>query len=134
MTDILKDIKITNLDYSELLFVSGQNILIFFDPPYFCATRSRLYGKDGNLHISFKHQRFFDLVKKCQYQWLITYDNSPEIRKNFDLFNLVEWELQYGMNNYKQSYAARGKELIITNYKIPKDYQDFNQLSLDLSD
>ena len=134
MTDILKDIKITNLDYSELLFVSGQNILIFFDPPYFCATRSRLYGKDGNLHISFEHQRFFDLVKKCQYQWLITYDNSPEIRKNFDLFNLVEWELQYGMNNYKQSYAARGKELIITNYKIPKDYQDFKQLSLDLSD
>jgi hypothetical protein len=38
------------------------------------------------------------------------------------------------MNNYKQSYAARGKELIITNYKIPKDYQDFKQLSLDLSD
>jgi len=28
----------------------------------------------------------------------------------------VEWELQYGMNNYKQAIAAKGKELFIKNY------------------
>jgi DNA adenine methylase len=29
-----------------------------------------------------------------------------------------EWELQYGMNNYKRMGAKKGKELFITNYEI----------------
>jgi DNA adenine methylase len=142
MESVLEDIKITNLDYNEVLRSPGENVLIFLDPPYFCATQSRLYGKDGNLHTSFDHQKFAEIVKKCQHKWLITYDDSPEIRKNFEFANLFEWELQYGMNNYKQSYAAKGKELMITNYKVnsscenkskdKQNYKSFQQLSIDL--
>jgi DNA adenine methylase len=46
---------------------------------------------------------------------LITYDDSLEIRKNFQFARIFEWELQYGMNNYKQASAEKGKELFITN-------------------
>lgn len=49
---------------------------------------------------------------------MITYDDSPEVRKLFKFANIYEWELQYGMNNYKQSKAEKGKELFITNYKL----------------
>jgi DNA adenine methylase len=116
---ILTDnVKITNLDYSELLQAQGNNVFIFLDPPYFTATKSKLYGKDGDLHISFQHQRFAELLRECHHQWLITYDDSPEIRKNFPDSHLWEWELQYGMNNYKQGSAAKGKELFISNYLI----------------
>lgn len=110
------DVKITNLDFSELLHADGQNVFLFLDPPYFAATKSRLYGKDGDLHTSFKHQIFAELVTKCHHHWLITYDDSPQIRENFPTSNIFEWELQYGMNNYKQSSAAKGRELFITNY------------------
>ncbi|WP_017651534.1 DNA adenine methylase [Fortiea contorta] len=110
------DVKITNLDYSELLEVDGNDVLIFLDPPYFAATKSRLYGKDGDLHTSFEHQRFAELMNKCSHKWLITYDDSLVIRENFADSHLWQWELQYGMNNYKQSSAAKGKELLITNY------------------
>ena len=53
--------------------------------------------------------------------------------------------MQYGMNNYKQGGAAKGKELFITNYAIEQGLEinsencDFapiqpaQQLSLDLS-
>ena len=112
------DVKITNLDYSELLQAEGQDIFIFLDPPYFTATKSKLYGKSGDLHISFEHQRFATLVQNCPQRWLITYDDSPFIRENFKSAYLNEWELQYGMNNYKQNGAAKGKELFITNYTI----------------
>jgi len=57
-------------------------------------------------------------MKKCRHNWLITYDDSTEIRQNFSYANLYEWELQYGMNNYKQGNAAKGKELFITNYSV----------------
>jgi DNA adenine methylase len=86
------------------------------------ATKSRLYGKNGSLHTSFNHVEFAEEMKKCPHKWLITYDDSPEIRSNFEASNIYEWELQYGMNNYKQDKAEKGRELFITNY-IPQSAQ-----------
>ncbi|MBE9001309.1 DNA adenine methylase [Nostoc sp. LEGE 12447] len=138
-----KNVQITNLDYSHLLKPEGEDVFLFLDPPYFSATKSKLYGKDGNLHTSFEHQRFAELLQQCHHRWLITYDNSTQILENFQWANISEWELQYGMNNYKQSGAAKGKELFITNYEV-KLYLDKKaknqklvnpdlQLSLDIS-
>ena len=42
---ILTDVKITNLDYSHLLKDKSKDIFLFLDPPYFTATKSKLYGK-----------------------------------------------------------------------------------------
>jgi len=112
------DVKITNLDYSQLLQEDGKDVFIFLDPPYFANTKSKLYGKDGNLHTYFQHERFAKLVIECRSRWLITYDDSPKIRENFPDSHIFEWELQYGMNNYKQSNATKGKELFIINYEL----------------
>ncbi|MEH1771687.1 DNA adenine methylase [Nostoc sp.] len=116
-----KNVQITNLDYSHLLKSEGEDVFIFLDPPYFCATKSKLYGKDGHLHTYFEHQRFAELLQQCHHRWLITYDNSTQILENFQWANISEWELQYGMNNYKQSAAAKGKELFITNYEVQRN-------------
>ena len=112
---ILPGIKITNLDYADLLTPANKNTFLFLDPPYFSVTKSKLYGKRGILHTSFDHERFSRVMKECSASWLITYDNCPEIRNNFQFANLYEWELQYGMNNYKQKGAAKGKELFLSN-------------------
>ncbi|NDJ21625.1 DNA adenine methylase [Nostoc sp. B(2019)] len=118
---LTENVQITNLDYSHLLNAEGKNVFLFLDPPYYSATKSKLYGKDGDLHTSFNHQRFAELLSQCHYPWLITYDNSLQIRENFKSANIAEWELQYGMNNYKQNGAAKGKELFITNYEVQYD-------------
>ena len=34
--------------------------------------------------------------------------------------HLYKWELQYGMNNYKQGKADKGQELFIANYSVPE--------------
>lgn len=114
------DIKITNLDYSNLIDAKGDKIFLFLDPPYFSAKKSKLYGKSGDLHLSFDHQIFAENLQKCHHQWLITYDDSQQIRENFKYANIYiyEWQLQYGMNNYKQKTANKGQELFITNYRV----------------
>jgi len=117
---LLQGIKITHLDYRQLLADGDKSVFTFLDPPYFKATKSRLYGKNGVLHTGFNHDEFAQAMRKCKHQWLITYDDSPEIRKNFTFANIYEWELQYGMNNYKQGKAEKGSELFITNYELPK--------------
>ena len=115
----LESTRITNEDYELLLNAPGENTFIFLDPPYLSTIKSKLYGKGGILHTSFEHERFAKNMKLCPHKWLITYDNSPEVRDLFKFANIYTWELQYGMNNYKQKTASKGKELFISNYKIP---------------
>src|SRR5207237_7910650 len=68
------------------------------------------------LHTLFDHTEFAHEMSKSKHSWLLTYDDSPEIRENFAFAFQSNWELQYGMNNYKRAYAPKGKELFITNY------------------
>jgi len=118
--NIVKYIEFSPKDYTDLLFKNGENVFMFLDPPYYSATKSRLYGKKGCLHIDFEHELFVENLKKCDHKWLMTYDNSEYIRDLFHDFYQLDWELQYGMNNYKQKTAKKGKELLIANYDIEK--------------
>ncbi|MCL2045569.1 MAG: DNA adenine methylase [Oscillospiraceae bacterium] len=118
LAPILSDVEICNKDYSELLFDEGDNVFIFLDPPYYSQSKSRLYGRRGNLHTGFDHQRFADDMRLCKHNWLITLDDCEENRELFKFANIYSWELQYGMNNYKSETAAKGKELFISNYDL----------------
>ena len=112
----LRDVNITCEDYADVLFHEGENVFLFLDPPYWKATTSKLYGVRGSLHTTFDHAQFAENMKKCPHKWLITYDDSPVIRELFDFAEIQEWTLQYGMNNYRKTTAAKGKELFIKNY------------------
>lgn len=116
---LLEGIKITRKNYRELLMDGEKTVFTFLDPPYFKTTKSKLYGKNGSLHSNFDHEEFARDMRRCKHSWLITYDDSPEIRKNFFFAEeIIKWELQYGMNNYKQKKADKGNELFITNYSL----------------
>lgn len=119
--ELLQDVKITNLDYRKLLEKGDKTIFTFLDPPYLKAAKSRLYGRNGVLHTDFNHDEFAKATKNCKHSWLITYDDSPEIRRNFRFANVRKWELQYGMNNYRQGKADKGNELFISNYPFPQN-------------
>lgn len=119
LSQALQNVIITHRDYTSHLFEDGDDVFIFLDPPYLSSTKSKLYGKNGDLHTRFNHKEFAENMKKCNHKWLITLDDSPEIREMFDFAYIYNWELQYGMNNYKQGKADKGKELFISNYELP---------------
>lgn len=119
LDELLVGTKITNLDYEEVVVEPGEDVFIFLDPPYYSTTDSRLYGKNGDLHTQFDHNRFANVMKNCKHKWLITYDDCKEIRELFNFANIIPWSLQYGMNNYGQDSAGRGQELFIANYPLP---------------
>lgn len=119
LSQALQNVIITHGDYTSHLFEDGDDVFIFLDPPYLSSTKSKLYGKNGDLHTRFNHKEFAENMKKCNHKWLITLDDSPEIREMFDFAYIYNWELQYGMNNYKQGKADKGKELFISNYELP---------------
>jgi DNA adenine methylase len=116
---------ITNLDYEVLVKEEGENVFLFLDPPYFSATKSALYGKNGNMHKSFDHKKFAETMRNCNHKWLITYDDSPYIRELFSFSNIIPWDLTYGMRNITAGSDQRGKELFISNYltELPSKQQ-----------
>lgn len=116
---VLEDVEITNLDYPDVIESAGENVFIFLDPPYFSAARSALYGKNGNLHRTFDHERFADTLRNCRHKWLITYDDSPYIRELFSFAEITGWNLTYGMRNVAESSNQTGRELFISNYSLP---------------
>lgn len=128
LSSILPNTKITNLDYEDVVSQPGENVFIFLDPPYYSATKSALYGKNGNLHKIFNHERFASTMKKIEHKWLITYDDSDYIRKLFSFANIKNWDLTYGMRNVTINSNQLGKELFIANYDLSS--QTHKQLSI----
>lgn len=122
---VTKGSTITNLDYEELVKKEGENVFIFLDPPYYSATKSALYGKNGHLHKSFDHIKFAETMRNCKHKWLITYDDSKYIKDLFSFANIISWDLTYGMRNVTASSDQNGKEIFISNYLefLPKNEQ-----------
>lgn len=118
---LLKNTTITNKDYSELIKKEGEKVFIFLDPPYMSNSKSKLYGKRGCFHEGFDHNNFSEDMKKCKHKWLITYDDTPEVRKLFSFAHIYKWKLQYAMNNHNGNSPTKGKELFICNFEIPEE-------------
>jgi len=118
LSTILDNTLITNLNYQKVVEAKGKNVFIFLDPPYYSATKSALYGKNGKLHKSFDHEKFAQILKDVSHKWLITYDNSEYIRDLFSFAYIKEWYLTYGMRNVGKNSNQNGKELFISNYPI----------------
>ncbi len=114
--NVVNGTTITNLDYTELIERGGENVFIYLDPPYYSATKSALYGKNGNMHKSFDHIKFAEAMKKCRHKWLITYDDNEYVKDLFSFANIIPWDLTYGMRNVAQYSDQKGKELFISNY------------------
>ena len=119
---LIKNWKITNLDYTNVCRAEAwgskdiEGDFVFLDPPY--DIKTFLYGKDGDKHRGFDHDKFAKEIKKMNAKFMITYNSNTKISDLFDSFTLMEWELSYTMRStgsYRQDQKQR-KELMITNY------------------
>ena len=117
--------KLTNEDYSAVLneknpfFVEDVgSIFVFLDPPYYSAEDSALYGHNGDKHKGFDHERLKSCLDECKYKWLMTYDDCDYIRELYKDYEIFPFEFAYGMRNAGGGTDMKGKELIISNYKI----------------
>ena len=90
----------------------GKGAVAFLDPPYTAAggkkAGSRLYT-----YSTIDHAALFDLVARCESDFLMTYDGAPEI---------VELIQQYGFQavrvEMKNAHHNRLPELVITRERL----------------
>ena len=116
---IIKDWKITNIDYSEVMSADGSDdTFIFLDPPY--DIKDFLYGKNREMHRSFDHDLFAENVYKCDHTFMITYNQNHKLMLLYQDYELNFWNLRYSMahRGEKGTDDNMKTELLITNYSI----------------
>lgn len=101
-------IQLYNLDTEELIddIISKlqHKSFIFFDPPY--------YNKGATLYTNFyKHNDHLSLANKIKnikyHSWILTYDNTPEIKDMYKNFRSEVYKL-----NYSVQKKHKGEEVI----------------------
>lgn len=122
-------LKLSNEDFSSVINEKNpfydeedccNSVFMFLDPPYYSAEDSALYGRNGDKHKGFDHERLKNCLDKCEWKWLMTYDDCPYIRELYKDYNMMGLEFSYGMRNAGGGTDMRGNELIISNYEIKK--------------
>lgn len=104
----LQKVRITNLDYHEVLAEPGENVMCFLDPPY--SNVGKTMYPFGNADLAKLAQR----VRASKHACLVTVDDSPTNRVHFS-----------DMSPIVRSYASTmgghhtASELICANYTTP---------------
>ena len=114
---LIENWKITNLSYEDLK-TDNKNVFTYFDPPYEIGIP--IYGKRGEMHKYFDHDKFAaDCDGQTNHQ-MISYNSTQVIRNRFKNWYASEFDLTYSMRStgdYMKEQAER-KELVLTNYAI----------------
>lgn len=114
-------IHLTNLDALQFLKKfekrSPVNSLLFIDPPYF--------NKGSGLYTSFYQHDDHATVAKCiqesKRNWIVTYDDAPEIRSLYREQRQYQFDILYSLNEKRT-----GTELLIASkgIKMPSEIRE----------
>ena len=86
---------------------------MYLDPPYY-KTHNHYYGKDGEIHKAFNHEKYCELLKDHKGGFVMSYDNSDEVKNLYK-----DWtEFRYLTFPYQMSGKKRyeKEELVIIKY------------------
>jgi DNA adenine methylase len=132
----LQSIEITCFDFEQVIKAVPDGAFLFIDPPYFNADQEKFYTH------SFSNNDHYRLVQllvkhKDRIRFLLTYDNSAEIREMYDWATQIhDKEWNYTINRTddqknkletsgegvgspkfsKKGERYKGKEVFILNY------------------
>ena len=114
---LIKDWKITNLSYEQLL-TDDKKCFTYLDPPY--DIKSNLYGRRGSMHKCFDHDTFAVDCDRHIGDQLVSYNSDQLVKERFEGWQAGEFDLTYTMRSvgsYMSDQKQR-KELLLLNYGI----------------
>ena len=93
-----------------------DGLFMYLDPPY--EIGSNLYGKRGEMHKYFDHDKFAEDCKDSKVNMLVSYNSDQLIKDRFKDWKATEFDLTYTMRSvgdYMREQKER-KELLLLNY------------------
>lgn len=106
--EILQGVKITNVDYGEVMAAPGTDVFIYADPPY------EQVGEDLYDHGAFTLAEFAAAVNCCKHNVLWTLNASGNTEGSFARHNVIRHTVRYSIGG-----KGCGDEIIGANYTNP---------------
>lgn len=107
-------IRLSNLDALELLDTLSGKIapqsLIYLDPPYFVKGTEDLYTR---FYKKEDHENVSKRVRKLKYNWMVSYDNVPEICNLYKECQSLTYDIHYSARN-----RYKGSEVMFFSKKL----------------
>lgn len=101
-------IRIYNLDaaafLADVLLQLPVRSLVYLDPPYFVKGQELLYA---NYYEPDDHARIAGLVRSLSRPWVVSYDDTPEIRKLYAGYHSISYRIAYSAHE-----RYRGSEVM----------------------
>jgi len=98
----LRDIIILSQDYSKVISkFDGPESFFYLDPPYTVATENNQYYR--YTFAGSQHKELMVYLSDIKGKFLLSYDNSEEIKELYSMYNIIEID----------------NELLIFNYELP---------------
>jgi len=128
----LQNVNLTCLTYKDVLknLPTDKDTFVFLDPPYFNADQDKFYNETFNRKDHEELEKFL-FEHQNNFNFLMTYDNSEEIREMYSWTNeIVDKEWNYTINRtdnqkngqkLKDGFSSKrykGKEIFIFNFKL----------------
>lgn len=124
----LQQVRITMLDFEEVIEQAPDDSFLFIDPPYYGADQDKFYNHclthEGHSRLAATLQRHLHRIK-----FLVTYDNVPAVRELYPWASQIldkEWNYTISRTDdqknglkLKDNHKGgryKGKEIFILNY------------------
>ena len=128
LSKVFQKCKILNNDFEEVVKSAIKGDFIYFDPPYMQITKTSNftnYTSDGFNETDQK--RLFNLFKEMDKKGVYLMESnsdSPFIEELYKEFNIYKIDIK---RNISVNESTRGtvKEIIITNYEINNNYNEY---------
>jgi DNA adenine methylase len=112
-SDLLQGVRITNLDYAEVVEEKGSGVFGYLDLPY------ERTGKSNYPMGKVNFDETAAIIKKSKHQWLVAVNDSEENRDRFADLSQISRPYHSNMGG-----ASTEHELLLANYMTPF-YEDF---------
>jgi DNA adenine methylase len=110
--DVLKDTVLKNKDYGEVIHkYNHADTFFYLDSPYENMNKDCGYVEDTD----FDFERLATLLRLIKGKFLMTINDSPNIRHFFKGFNIKPWKVKTPWHHAKDR-----DELLISNYPQKK--------------
>ena len=117
----LRNFSVKNLTVNKLDFRSSilkhKDAFVYADPPYFIG-KKKLYGNQGDMQFEQKDHEDLAKILKKRKRWVLSYNDTPEVRKLYRGFRIRKLSWSYGMSGVKSRKKKHSNEILILSKDI----------------
>ena len=108
------NLKLTCDDFGELVHQAPRECFIYADPPYY------IQGSVLYKHAMAKedHERLASFLKGCRCDWLLSYDDHPQVRLLYSWASIEAVHITYTTATARNGNRPKNQEITITPSQV----------------